>query len=75
VKVVFEGSSVAQVRWGENDDPSNLLVVGQEYEVTDEEVHDWHTKYTLKCLPNKKFNSSSFNPSRILSGWNEYHEN
>lgn len=60
MKVVFIGSTGGQVRWGSNDDPSDLLTIGKVYDVQKVEVHSWHTKYYLKEFPNKKFNSVSF---------------
>ena len=60
MKVVFIGSTEGQVRWGSNDDPSDLLTIGKIYEVQKVEPHSWHTKYYLKEFPNKKFNSVSF---------------
>ena len=52
----------AQVRWGGNDDPRGFkeLIPGQMYEIKGVEVHSWHTKYILKILPDKKFNSVHF---------------
>ena len=48
------------VKWGGNDDPRGLLVEGQEYELLEQDVHSWHTKYILAEFPNKRFNSVSF---------------
>jgi hypothetical protein len=70
--VKFVGSSIEQVRWGSNDDPDEFLRRGKKYELLREEVHSWHTKYVLRDFPDKKFNSSSFAPSRVSEGWNEY---
>lgn len=53
-------SSNEVVNWGGNDDPRGLLVEGQEYEVTEQDVHSYHTKLTLKEFPGKRFNSVSF---------------
>lgn len=60
MKVRFDGSCIEQVRWGENDDPSDLLTIGEVYEVLNKEVHSWHTKIILVDFPEKKFNSCSF---------------
>ena len=60
MKVKYIGASDAQVRWGSNDDPRGLLVEGKEYELSDREVHSWHTKISLSEFPGKKFNDSSF---------------
>ena len=32
MKVLFNGSCIEQVRWGENDDPQEILFVGDVYE-------------------------------------------
>ena len=48
------------VKWGSNDDPRGLLIEGQEYELENQEVHTWHTKYILAEFPDKRFNSVSF---------------
>ena len=70
--VKFTNSSIDQVRWGGNDDPTTVLVIGKRYEVLMEEVHDWHTKYILVRFPKLKFNSCSFEPSRLSEGYNYY---
>lgn len=59
--VVFIGSSKEQVNWGGNDDPSKVLVEGQAYELEDQEIHSWHTKFKLKGIDGW-FNSASFQP-------------
>ena len=55
----YIGASDEQVRWGENDDPRGLLKRGNIYEVEYEEVHSWHTKYSLKGIAGR-FNSVCF---------------
>ena len=57
--VVFDGTSDEQVRWGGNDDPREVLEVGDEYEVEETEVHSWHTKIKLKGFDGW-FNDASF---------------
>ena len=57
--VVFKESSQSQVMWGGNSDPTDVLIVGQTYEVEDEEVHSWHTKLKLVGVDGW-FNSVSF---------------
>jgi len=47
-------------RWGGNDDPTGLLVIGQQYTVEGTEVHSQYTKVCLREVPNKKFNSCHF---------------
>ena len=59
-KVKYTGSTLDQVRWGANNDPNEVLVPGEIYEVEDREVHSWHTKLTLVGFPGFKFNSVSF---------------
>jgi hypothetical protein len=72
MKVKFIGSTIEQVRWGSNDDPDYILTVGDEYELDREEVHSMHTKYHLKQFPGKRFNSCSFEPSRVGSGYDAF---
>ena len=52
--------SDAVVNWGSNDDPRGLLIKDKEYELLEQDVHSWHTKYILAEFPNKRFNSVSF---------------
>lgn len=58
-KVRYTGASDEQVAWGGNDDPRGVLRVGEVYEVEREEVHKWHTKYSLKGIEGR-FNSVCF---------------
>lgn len=60
MEVRFIGSSDEQNRWGGNDDPRKILVIGQTYEVEKVEQHSWHTKIYLKGIKGK-FNSVCFN--------------
>jgi hypothetical protein len=55
-----EKVSDAVVNWGGNDDPRGLLIKDKEYELLEQDVHSWHTKYILAEFPNKRFNSVSF---------------
>jgi len=60
--VRFIGASDEQVKWGGNDDPRGILKVGSIYEVSEVEVHNWHTKIQLVSSidDNLKFNSVCF---------------
>lgn len=58
-KVKYIGSSDEQVNWGSNDDPRNVLIVGDAYLVEKVEVHTSHTKLHLRGVYGK-FNSVSF---------------
>ena len=58
-KVRYAGATDEQVQWGNNDDPRGLLKEGSVYEVEHEEVHTWHTKYSLRGIEGK-FNSVGF---------------
>lgn len=58
-KVIYTGSSDAQVRWGSNDDPTKVLIAGDTYQIEKVEVHSWHTKLHLRGIKGK-FNSVSF---------------
>lgn len=61
MKVIFkEWATEAQINWGSNDDPNEVLEVGEKYEVLKKEVHSWHTKLILTDFPDKKFNAISF---------------
>lgn len=59
MKYRFMGEvSDEQVRWGSNDDPRGVLVVGRVYELDREpEVHSWHTKLHIG---GKRYNSVNF---------------
>lgn len=59
-KVKFTGCSDEQARWGGCNDPRMYLDVGEILEVTDTEVHSWHTKIILKGQEGLKFNSVCF---------------
>ena len=48
------------VKWGNNDDPRNVLRPGLSYNVLVVEVHSSHTKLYLEEFPHLKFNSVHF---------------
>jgi len=45
--VEYIGCSKEQIRWGNNDDPTSHLTVGQEYVIEKVDVHSQHTKIKL----------------------------
>ena len=58
--VEYIGCSKEQIRWGNNDDPTqSFLIVGREYIVEDVEVHRQHTKLTV-LNKSGRFNSVCF---------------
>lgn len=59
-KVVYTGCSSEQVKWGSNDNPNNILIIGKEYTVKSIDIHSWHTKIELKEFPGKFFNNVCF---------------
>lgn len=59
IKVRYIGASDAQVLWGNCDDPRDVLVEGEVYEVEDREAHTWHTKLSLVGVEGQ-FNSVCF---------------
>ena len=59
MKVKYIGASDAQVQWGGCDDPRDVLVEGELYEVDEEEVHTQHTKLSLVGIKGR-FNSVCF---------------
>ena len=59
-RVIYIGTSDEQVRCGVgNDDPRNILIEGDIYQVEKVEEHSSHTKLTLRNIPGR-FNSVSF---------------
>ena len=58
-RVQYIGCSIDQIRWGNNDDPSDLLEEGYVYHVSHVDVRSSHTKIMLKGIPGK-FNSVCF---------------
>lgn len=59
-KVMFQGSTPEQVKWGGNDDPSFCCYTGGIYTVESTEIHSSYTKVYLKEFPGKGFNTVSF---------------
>jgi len=57
--VKFLGCSQEQIRWGSNDDPTGILIVGDKYFVEKVSVHSQHTKIELRGVRGK-FNSACF---------------
>ncbi len=57
--VKFIGCSKEQILWGNNTDPTGILIVGDKYYVEHVEVHSQHTKLTLRGVYGK-FNSVCF---------------
>ena len=59
-RVIYLGTFDEQVNLGSNDDPREILIEGDIYQIEKVEVHSWHTKISLRGV-NGKFNSVSFN--------------
>ncbi len=57
--VIYDGCSQEQIDWGSNDDPRNILVEGNVYEIENVDIHSQHTKLTLKGISGR-FNSVCF---------------
>ena len=58
--VEYIGCSKEQVKWGNNDDPTqSFLIIGREYIVSDVEVHSQHTKVSI-LNKSGRFNSVCF---------------
>lgn len=57
--VKFIGCSKEQIAWGNNDDPNQVLFVGDKYYVEKVEIHSQHTKLTLRGVAGR-FNSVCF---------------
>jgi hypothetical protein len=57
--VKFIGCSKEQIAWGNNDDPTGILIVGDKYYVEKVEIHSQHTKLTLRGVSGM-FNSVCF---------------
>ncbi|MEG1564200.1 MAG: hypothetical protein RR365_10810 [Bacteroides sp.] len=47
-------------KWGFDDYASRHLEVGKLYTVDRVDVHDWHTRVSVKEIPNMWFNSVAF---------------
>lgn len=58
--VSYLGCDQDQINWGNNDDPTYVLMQGVVYYVEHVEVHSQHTKIALRGVHNKKFNSVCF---------------
>ena len=57
--VRFIGCNKDQIAWGNNTDPTGILIVGDKYFVEKVEVHSQHTKLTLRGVSGR-FNSVCF---------------
>jgi hypothetical protein len=57
--VKFLGCSKEQIAWGNNDDPTGILIVDDKYYVEKVEVRSQHTKLTLRGVSGR-FNSVCF---------------
>jgi hypothetical protein len=55
----FLGCSKEQITWGNNTDPTGILIVGDKYYIEHVEIHSQHTKLTLRGVSGK-FNSVCF---------------
>ena len=60
IKFIAESVSKAQINWGNNVDPKNILYPGMSYEVDRIEIHSQSTGVFLKAFPGKKFNGVWF---------------
>jgi len=58
-KVIYLGCSQEQINWGNNDDPTKILIEGAIYYIENVEVHSQHTKLTLRGVTGR-FNSVCF---------------
>ena len=57
--VRFIGCDKDQIAWGNNTDPTGILIVGDKYYVEKVEVRSQHTKLTLRGVSGR-FNSVCF---------------
>jgi hypothetical protein len=57
--ILSVGCSKEQILWGNNTDPTGILIVGDKYYVEHVEVHSQHTKLTLRGVYGK-FNAVCF---------------
>ena len=57
--VRFIRCSKEQIAWGNNTDPTGIMIVGDKYYVEKVEVHSQHTKLTLRGVSGR-FNSVCF---------------
>lgn len=57
--VKYIGCSQEQINWGNNDDPRDMLIIGDKYYIEHVEHHAYHTKIELRGVKGK-FNSVCF---------------
>ena len=57
--VTYIGCTQEQINWGNNDDPKDILTIGNEYIVMHVDVHKSHTKISLYGVEGQ-FNSVCF---------------
>jgi hypothetical protein len=55
----FIGCSQDEIAWGNNTDPTGILIVGDKYYVEKVKVHSYHTKIHLRGVTGR-FNSVCF---------------
>jgi hypothetical protein len=60
MKVKYIGATQTQIDWMNNDDPRNVLTIGQIYEVWRRTVQSSYTEIRLKLFPELRFNSVFF---------------
>ena len=58
-RVKYIGCDTDQISWGGNDDPREILFIGEQYYIENVEIHSYHTKLTLANIRGK-FNSVCF---------------
>lgn len=66
--VKYNGCTKEQIRWGNNDDPNDQLMINGTYYVTKVDIRSSHTKISLRGIQGR-FNSVCFD---ILSGGYDY---
>jgi hypothetical protein len=57
--VKFIGCSTEQIQWGNNDDPKDKLIIGNNYKIVNVDIHSQHTKITLDGISGR-YNSVCF---------------
>jgi len=60
IKFIAVSVSEAQINWGGNTNPKNLLKFGESYEIDRIEVHSQSMGVFLKEFPGMKFNAVWF---------------
>ena len=50
IEMIYTGCTIEQVRWGNNDDPREVLEKGKSYQIEHIRHHKWHTKYKLQGI-------------------------